>query len=230
MSTMRVSPLEPFRSSPEEIRERLAAERRGAPFLVLRDGTDTQRILDLGPAGEKLTLGRSAQCDLALEWDPKVSRLHAELERVGEEWVVVDDGLSSNGTHVGPERVAGRRRLRNGDVIRLGDTMVAFCAPGAGSPGTTLADDVRIAAASVTEAQRKVLVALCRPFKGFVTDAVPATNPQIAEELFLSVAAVKTHLHALFRTFGLEDLPQSEKRRKLVATALASGLVQERDL
>jgi pSer/pThr/pTyr-binding forkhead associated (FHA) protein len=227
---MRASPLEPFRSTPEEIRDRLVAERRGQPFLVLRDDVDAQRIVDLGRAGERLTLGRSPQCDLPLAWDPKVSRLHAELERVGQEWVVVDDGLSSNGTHVAGERVVGRRRLRHGDVIRLGDTMVAFCSPGAGAASTTMADDMRIAAASVTEAQRKVLIALCRPFKGAVTDAVPATNPQIAEELFLTVAAVKTHLRALFRAFGLEDLPQSEKRRKLVAAALSSGLVQDREL
>ena len=75
------SPLEPFRSTPDELRERVHAERRGVPFLVVRDEEDTQRIVDL--AGERLTVGRSPQCDLALVWDPKVSRLHAELERVG---------------------------------------------------------------------------------------------------------------------------------------------------
>ena len=75
-----------------------------------------------------------------------------------------------------------------------------------------------------------MLIVLCRPFKSSVTDAVPATNPQIAEELVLTVAAVETHLRALFRTFGLEELPQSEKRRKLVAAALSSGLVNDRDL
>ena len=124
----------------------------------------------------------------------------------------------------------GRRRLQHGDLIRLGDTVLAFCAPGDGVAGTTLADDLRVAAASVTDAQRKVLVALCRPFKDGVTDAVPATNPQIAAELFLTVAAVKTHLRALFRAFGLEDLPQSEKRRRLAAAALGSGLVHDHEL
>jgi hypothetical protein len=113
------SPLGPFRSTPQQLRERLAAERRGTPFLLLRDETDVQRIIDLARAGDRLTLGRSPQCDLALVWDPKVSRLHAELE---------------------------------------------------------------------------------------------------------------THLRALFRAFELEDLPQSEKRRRLVAAALSSGLVQDKDL
>jgi pSer/pThr/pTyr-binding forkhead associated (FHA) protein len=222
------SPLEPFRSTPEELRERLVAERNGTPFLVLRDDLDTQRIVEL--QGDRVTLGRSVGCDVALAWDPKISRLHAELERVGREWIVVDDGLSSNGTHVSGTRIVGRRRLQHGDVIRLGDTMVAFCAPGEGGGGTTLADDLRVAAASVTEAQRKVLVALCRPFKDGVTDAVPATNPQIAAELYLTVAAVKSHMRAMFGAFGLEELPQSEKRRRLVAAALGSGLVQDNEL
>src|SRR3954454_15213569 len=130
------SPLEPYRSTPEQLRERLAAERRGTPFLVLRDDTDAQRIVDL--AGDRLTLGRSPECDLALVWDPKISRLHAALERVGHEWVVVDDGLSSNGTQVAGARVIGRRRLQDGDVIHVGDTMVAFCAPGGVTARTTL--------------------------------------------------------------------------------------------
>jgi hypothetical protein len=58
----------------------------------------------------------------------------------------------------------------------------------------------------------------------------PATNPQIEEELHLSVAAGKTHLHALFRVFGIDELPQQENRRKLVALAFASGLLSDRDL
>lgn len=197
---------------------------------MLRDDTDAQRIVDLVESGDRLTIGRSSQCDLAVVWDPKISRLHAELERVGQEWVVADDGLSSNGTHVGGTRVSGRRRLQDGDIIKLGDTVLVFCAPGGIVARTTLADDLRVAAASVTDAQRKVLIALCRPFKNGVTDAVPTTNPQIAAELFLTVAAVKTHLRALFRAFELDDLPQSEKRRRLVAAALSSGLVQDKDL
>jgi len=44
------------------------------------------------------------------------------------------------------------------------------------------------------------------------------------------VAAVKTHLRALFHAFGFEDLPQQEKRRKLVALPFATGVVSDRDL
>ena len=39
-----------------------------------------------------------------LTWDPDASRVHAELVRLADAWVVVDDGLSRNGTFVNGER------------------------------------------------------------------------------------------------------------------------------
>jgi hypothetical protein len=221
------SPLGLHRASPVELAERLAAERRGAPFLLFRDGAGSQRIVELADHA-RLTLGRSAECDVALAWDGEVSRVHAELERVGSQWLVVDDGLSSNGTFVAGARVSGRRPLHDGDLLQLGVTVLAFCQPDAAAAATTGLSDQR--AARVTNAQRRVLVALCRPFKDRPAAAVPATNAQIAAELQLTVAAVKTHMHALFRTFGTDDLAQQEKRRTLVDIALASGLIRERDL
>jgi predicted ArsR family transcriptional regulator len=81
----------------------------------------------------------------------------------------------------------------------------------------------------LSRAQRRVLIALCRPFRGDPPYAVPATNQAIAEELFLSVHSVKSHLRTLFHKFGIEGLPQNQKRARLVALALHSGLVSERD-
>ena len=75
-----------------------------------------------------------------------------------------------------------------------------------------------------------MLVALCRPYKHRSSFASPATNQQIAEELFLSVDAVKTHLRVLFAKLGVEQLPQNEKRIRLVERAFSSGAISERDL
>jgi pSer/pThr/pTyr-binding forkhead associated (FHA) protein len=205
-------------------------ERKGRPFLVLRDDGGAQRIVELSDDRGRLAIGRSPECDLCLAWDPEVSRLHAGLERIGAEWLVADDGLSRNGTRVGRERVLGRQRLRDGDVILIGGTAIAFRQPGEGGVATTHLSDQREVAAHVTDAQRRVLVALCRPFRGGASDAMPTTNPQIAKELYLTVPAVKTHLRALFHAFGIDHLPPQEKRRQLVAQAFSTGLVSDRDL
>jgi DNA-binding NarL/FixJ family response regulator len=74
-----------------------------------------------------------------------------------------------------------------------------------------------------------VLVALCRPL-GVSAYATPATNRVIADEVHLSVDAVKSHLRVLFDRFGLGDLPQNEKRARLAALALIHGVVQRHDL
>jgi DNA-binding NarL/FixJ family response regulator len=71
---------------------------------------------------------------------------------------------------------------------------------------------------------------LCRPFRDAGAFASPASNQQIAEELFVSTEAVKTHMRALFRRLGVEDLPQNRKRARLVELAFQHGLVSPHDL
>jgi pSer/pThr/pTyr-binding forkhead associated (FHA) protein len=221
-----VTPLQ----SPVELKAQLESERAGLPFLIYRDGAGRQQILTLSPERERVTVGRDSSSDIWIDWDTEVSRLHAELARIGQDWTISDDGLSRNGTHLNGERVSGRRRLHDGDVVRFGHTTAVFRAPlKADLTETVVAADVPDRA-SLSEAQRRVLLALCRPFKeasGYVT---PATNQQIAAELFLSVDAVKTHLRALFGKFGIEQLPQNQKRVRLVELALKSGVISPRDL
>jgi hypothetical protein len=217
-------------STAAELKARIEAERAGAPFLVYRDADGAQQVLDLGAAEERLWLGRGGASTVLLEWDSEVSRLHAELERVGSSWMVADDGVSRNGSFVNGERITGRRRLRDGDVVRVGRTELLFRAPADGeSAATELSEDARLAS-GVTDAQRRVLLSLCRPFKGGGAFAAPATNQQIAEDMFLSVGAVKAHLRALFARFEIEELPQNQKRLRLVELAFQTRLVSEHDL
>jgi hypothetical protein len=216
------------RTAPE-LKAQIEAERLGRPFLVYRDSADEQQLLVIGEDVDSLWIGRSESADLSLAWDEEVSSLHAQLEIVGMECTLVDDGLSRNGSFVNGERVSGRRRLRDGDTMRFGRSGVIYRAPGDSASETVLSGDA-LTAAGVSPAQKRVLVALCRPFKEGPAFATPATNNQIAEELVLSVDAVKTHLRALFEKFGVEDLPQNQKRVALVERALQSGLVSEREL
>jgi pSer/pThr/pTyr-binding forkhead associated (FHA) protein len=226
------SPLNPHPASPVEMQERILAEREGQPFLLLRDGDQAQHIIRLPTDVERLTIGRGEGVDLSLHWDERVSRVHAELERVGETWALADDGLSRNGSFVNGKRVRGRRRLEEGDELRLGGTRMVFRAPegGVGGAATTKVSQSVVAFTAVSDAQRRVLVALCRPFAGGDPWARPATNKDIAAELFLTVPAVKTHLRALFGRFGIEDLGQNEKRLRLAELAFQAGLVSMADV
>jgi hypothetical protein len=216
------------RATPAELKARIEAERTQRPFLLYRDGEGAQRILDLGDAPERLTIGRSTSNGVALAWDGEVSRVHASLEHIGEEWTLVDDGRSRNGSFLDGERVHGRMRLRDGDVIGIGRTAIVFRSP-TGRESLRTATAQQRAMPQITDAQRRVLVALCRPY-GDSSFAIPASNRQIAEELVLGVETIKTHMRALFEAFELGDLPQHHKRAALAQRALEVGLITPQDL
>jgi pSer/pThr/pTyr-binding forkhead associated (FHA) protein len=215
--------------SPRELQALIEADRTGIPFVYWHDGAGEQHIVMLTRDRARVTIGRREQSDIPLTWDDEVSRAHALLEPVGEEWTLVDDGLSRNGSFVNGSRVRGRQRLHHGERMWFGKTHVVYRDPasGRGSESTARAPDSP-SAVPVTETQRKILVALCRPIAG-ATAAIPATNPQIAAEVHLSVEAVKAHLRNLFDRFGLGDLPQNEKRSRLVSIVLGSGVLAPHD-
>ena len=221
------------RASPAELKARLEAERGGTPFLLYLDGAGRQRIVVLHPERLRWIVGRGAGADVPLDWDADVSRIHAELELLGHAWTVADDGLSRNGTYVNGDRIRGRRRLAERDQVRFGATTVVFRAPDAGvRPTRTQATShgADPGGLAISPAQRRVLVALARPCLVEGAFATPATNREIAAELFLSVEAVKTHLRALTVKFGIQDLPQNRKRARLVELALQRGEISARDL
>jgi len=190
------------------------------PFLIHRRSDGRQLFTELPANRERLTIGRRDSNDVALPWDSQVSRVHAELVRMGGDWVVCDDGLSHNGTFVNGVRIRGRRSLRDGDAVSVGDTLISFCAADCQSIAATSPVLERAPAVELTDAQRRVLGALCRPLRGshYVP---PASNRQIADELVLAVATVKGTLTSLFDLFGLDGLPQNQKRAALATRGLA---------
>jgi hypothetical protein len=220
----------PHSASPVELKEQIEAERRGEPFLVYRDADGRQQIVGLGSGSARLSVGRGDSSDIPLPWDADVSRLHAVLERIGDDWTVSDDGLSRNGTFVNAERIAGRRRLHDGDTVRFGSTTAVFRDPlVTGAIETNLAADGS-GEIAISDAERRVLVALCAPYKVGTPYAAPASNREIADRLHVSVDTVKTHLRVLFEKLGVDHLPQNQKRAKLVERAFQSGVLSPRDL
>lgn len=212
--------------SASEMKARVEAEREGRAFLFYRDAQERQQLFFFEPGSATATVGRQPPADLLLDWDDQVSRQHARFEWVDDALELVDDGLSRNGTFVNGERLSGRRRLSDGDTLRFGTTAVTFRSPerDSGEPAGVPAG------VSLSTSQRRVLTALCRPYGGSSGFASPATDEQIAEELFLSVGAVKTHLRILYAKLGVEGLPQNETRVRLVERAFSAGLISERDL
>jgi hypothetical protein len=207
-----------------ELAERLAAERAGTPFVLYRGDHDEQLIVALDPARDRLTLGRDRANDIALGWDHQVSRVHAELEHVGGDWTISDDGLSRNGTFVNAGRVAGRRRLRDGDCLRLGRTVIVFAAPDRRSDTATMVSGPPVVADELTPMQRRILAALCRPLVEAGGIAAPASNREIADAVHLSVEGVKGQLRRLADRFGVGELPQNRKRLELAERAFRAGL------
>jgi hypothetical protein len=222
-------PLARYSLSAIELQQLLQAQAQGRPFMAFRDSDGHLALYQLG--GSQHTLGRGPEMDLSLPWDGEISALHAELRYLGGEWALVDDGLSTNGTYVNGQRLMGRIRLRSGDLIRLGRTVLAYKA---GEEAIRVQETVSTGNSPreqpLTETQRRVLIALCRPYRDRADFATPATNQQIAAEVFLSVDAVKTHLRTLFVKLELAELPQNQKRTRLAECALQFGLISQRDL
>jgi predicted component of type VI protein secretion system len=198
------------------------------PYISRWNVQGEQRRWEL--QGGVVTIGRAPSADVVIDGDLLVSRLHSTLERVGGVWTVGDNGLSRNGTFVNGRRVSGRVQLHDRDEIRVGFTVLTFCAPAEVDGVHTLVGEPLPTASRLTPVQHAVLVALCRPYKHEQAYATPSTNQQIATELCLSVDAVKTHLRVLFRKLGIDHLPPNQKRARLVEMALQHGLVSTHDL
>ena len=87
--------------------------------------------------GDRLTIGREPDNDVALD-EPAVSRYHAVLERRGASCTVRDLN-SSNGTWVGPARIA-RTVLNDGESFRIGSATFVLKLGGAPPMGFGASD------------------------------------------------------------------------------------------
>jgi predicted component of type VI protein secretion system len=175
---------------------------------------------------DRVTIGRATTNDLAIPADPELSRLHAVLEPIGEEWCV-RDLASSNGTFVNGERVWSDRPLRHGDEIRIGRTRVVYRANDS-APDFTVTRTAE-PPPDLTRRERDVLVSLCRPVLSADLFTEPASIRQIAEQLVVTEAAVKQHLLRLYDKFGVYD--SGERRRvRLANEAIRRGAVTLADL
>jgi hypothetical protein len=222
--------LPPTASSEDESSAVEQAELRGRPFLLLRDPHGELLVIDLAARRRRYTIGRRVEADIPLGWDREVSRLHAQLERLAGEWTICDEGLSQNGTYVNEVMLSGRRRLADGDLIRLGRTSMTFRDPRAAGGGMTMLPGELGAATALSEQQHSVLRELCRPLVGDGDGLTPASDEAVAAALAIPLDTVMTEIDALSKSFGFDDLPPAEARAELALGCLRSGLVRPDDL
>jgi len=154
-------------------------------------------VIALDPARSPLSIGRLPTNDISLAWDREVSRVHARLEHDSGGWVLVDDGLSRNGSFVDGVLVRRRRRLQDAQILRLGATVLLYRTTG------------------VPEARRP------DPTYGVTLDAPMRLATQLVPgdlDLLTALAAGQRRqgVEDLWRRLGVEDLPEPER----VATAL----------
>ncbi len=147
--------------------------------------------------GDSIVIGRSTRCDLTLA-DRFLSRQHARLFRVGEEWRVEDLG-SRNGTFVNGTRVSEPTPVAPGDVVNMSASLVRVARgpsePGDAVRGLSSTSDILLRPAS------DVLVRLHTP--------PPSDQAAHADELarYAERMAIVNEVHqALARSISLDEL------------------------
>lgn len=95
--------------------------------LVIEDESGTQSTIPF--AGSPITVGRGEEGVSFRLADRNVSRRHARFT-VANNAVFVEDLGSSNGTRVNGEKIRGRRRIRSGDLVQIGDYDLVLAEPG----------------------------------------------------------------------------------------------------
>jgi signal transduction histidine kinase len=93
--------------------------------LYVLQGPDKGRRFDLD-TDEAISLGRSSE--LVPLTDLTVSRRHARLESRPDGYIILEEG-SSNGVFINGVRINKSSKVKTGDQIRLGSTLLVFGSP-----------------------------------------------------------------------------------------------------
>jgi pSer/pThr/pTyr-binding forkhead associated (FHA) protein len=120
---LRVAPQESFVLAPSQ----LAAEHPSASGgrLVVEESKAVKKGKSFPAGPVPLTIGRAKDNDVVLAGDEFASAHHARIESQRDGVWVLDLG-STNGTFVNGARLDGRRLLREGDLVQIGDTELRF--------------------------------------------------------------------------------------------------------
>ena len=112
-------------SSPAAQQLAAAVGRSSSGRLIVLKSPAAAEGQELALNAAPVTVGRAGQNDLGLDADEFASARHARFEP-RRDGVWVEDIGSTNGTYVNGVRLDGPRRLKLGDVVRIGETDLRF--------------------------------------------------------------------------------------------------------
>jgi predicted component of type VI protein secretion system len=143
--------------------------------LAIEDEAGTRSIVPFGT--DPIVVGRGTEGVTFRLADRNVSRRHARFVRQNGA-IFVEDLGSLTGTWVNGEKIAGKRRLRDGDLVQIGDYDLAVLAE-----GQALAPDAPPplpAAPRADASTTQKLPAYVEPTPAAVTPPAPALPPAAA--------------------------------------------------
>ena len=120
---MRVAPQESFILAPSQLAAEHPVASGGRLVVAKSKSLKNGRTFDAGPV--PVTIGRATDNTVSLSEDEFASGHHARIESQRDGVWIIDLG-STNGTFVNGARLDGRRKLREGDVVQVGDTELRF--------------------------------------------------------------------------------------------------------
>jgi pSer/pThr/pTyr-binding forkhead associated (FHA) protein len=120
---LRVAPQESFILAPSQLAAEHPVDSGGRLVVEKSKVLENGSSFEAGPV--PVTIGRADDNTLALPGDEFASGHHARIESQRDGVWILDLG-STNGTFVNGSRLDGRRKLRVGDVVQIGDTELRF--------------------------------------------------------------------------------------------------------
>lgn len=158
----------------------------------------------------RITIGRSESCDVVIS-DATVSRNHAVLDRLGDQWRIRDTG-SQNGIYLNGIRVRRSTPVNPGDGIQLGDALVRLSesVPGIRRDLITIHTATETSKNTLSPREKEVLTQV----------AAGRTDEEVAVALTVSVKTVRSHLDRI------RDKTNARRRPDLTRHAMELGLIR----
>jgi predicted component of type VI protein secretion system len=171
--------------------------------------------------GDRTTVGRDPEADVYID-DEAVSWHHLEIESRGGVLMATDLD-SRNGTALNGEPLDRARRLRDGDVLTVGDYRLEISDPVPGRAGATVAASEPSVALS--EEERATASALVAPYRSEGAFAGrPATRAELSEALHVSERTAQRRLDALAAKLDVPGDTGRERPRLIAARVIELGL------